>query len=298
MSLKETDPVIATAYLRRGVAAYALGDFIKAKESFDTAHDAQLEDVSLPIWIRKTNEELEMQKELEKQNADSEKAAAATATPTHTTKRQDASMKTPNRLRHDWYQNDSAVHLSVYIRNAPKDGSVRCEFTERTVSLTCPSTTTPGTDISFDLDPLLYEIDPATSSFQVLTSKIDIKMAKKVAGIAWSKLEGVETTPAATVSSVADAGGKYPTSSRRGPKNWDALAQDTEEDKAKAEGDDAINSLFQKIYRDADEDTRRAMIKSFQESNGTSLSTNWSEVGKGKVETHPPEGMVAKKYGQ
>lgn len=37
------------------------------------------------------------------------------------------------------------------------------------------------------------------------------------------------------------------------------------------------------------------MMKSFTESNGTCLSTNWDEVGKGTVETRPPEGMIAKK---
>jgi len=30
------------------------------------------------------------------------------------------------------------------------------------------------------------------------------------------------------------------------------------------------------------------MVKSYYESEGTALSTNWSEVGKGKVEARPP----------
>ena len=45
-----------------------------------------------------------------------------------------------------------------------------------------------------------------------------------------------------------------------------------------------------------DEDTRRAMMKSFVESNGTVLSTNWSDIGKKKTECTPPDGLEVKKY--
>jgi suppressor of G2 allele of SKP1 len=38
------------------------------------------------------------------------------------------------------------------------------------------------------------------------------------------------------------------------------------------------------------------MMKSYVESNGTCLSTNWAEVGKNKVEVTPPDGMIAKKF--
>ena len=31
------------------------------------------------------------------------------------------------------------------------------------------------------------------------------------------------------------------------------------------------------------------MMKSYVESNGTALSTDWKSVGKGKVETSPPD---------
>jgi len=45
-------------------------------------------------------------------------------------------------------------------------------------------------------------------------------------------------------------------------------------------GDVALNLMFQKLYEGATDEQRRAMIKSYQESNGTSLSTDWASVGK------------------
>jgi suppressor of G2 allele of SKP1 len=38
------------------------------------------------------------------------------------------------------------------------------------------------------------------------------------------------------------------------------------------------------------------MMKSFIESNGTALSTDWEDVKNRKVETVPPEGVEAKKW--
>jgi suppressor of G2 allele of SKP1 len=73
------------------------------------------------------------------------------------------------------------------------------------------------------------------------------------------------------------------------------LEKEFTDEQDKAEGDQALNALFQSIYGNADDDAKRAMMKSFVESNGTCLSTNWNEVSQGQVETKPPEGMMAKK---
>jgi len=55
--------------------------------------------------------------------------------------------------------------------------------------------------------------------------------------------------------------------------------------------------FFRDIYADADDDMRRAMMKSYLESAGTALSTNWKDVGAKsyKLET-PPEGAELKKF--
>ena len=77
-----------------------------------------------------------------------------------------------------------------------------------------------------------------------------------------------------------------PAPSSKPKKNWDILATqelEKEKDKPQSEdpnvgGDNAVNGLFQQIYASADDDAKRAMLKSYTESGGTSLSTDWKEV--------------------
>lgn len=122
-------------------------------------------------------------------------------------------------------------------------------------------------------------------------------MIKANQGKKWADLEGTaekDSTPAPKATNKP----VYPSSSKTGPKDWDKVAKEIgkegkgkgveDEENDSDDGGDPVNSFFKKLYKDADEDTRRAMMKSYIESNGTALSTNWSEVGQGKVETSPP----------
>jgi hypothetical protein len=83
----------------------------------------------------------------------------------------------------------------------------------------------------------------------------------------------------------------YPTSSRTGPKNWDQVGAEENSDDEKD-----VNAFFKKLYKGATPEQQRAMMKSFTESNGTSLSTNWDDVKDKKVATVPPDGVEAKKW--
>lgn len=61
-----------------------------------------------------------------------------------------------------------------------------------------------------------------------------------------------------------DVAHKYPTSSHY-TRNWDKLEQEVKEEEKneKLEGDAALNKLFQQIYADGTDETKKAMMKSF-----------------------------------
>ncbi|KAI0854655.1 SGS-domain-containing protein [Xylaria cubensis] len=103
--------------------------------------------------------------------------------------------------------------------------------------------------------------------------------------------ERATAVPAANLSSSAPS---YPTSSQKGPKNWDNIDDEGGDEDPSKNGD--VNSFFQQIYKDADEDTKRAMMKSFVESNGTALSTSWNDAKSKTYKTQPPDGVEAKKW--
>ncbi|GAA5860986.1 hypothetical protein JCM3774_003216 [Rhodotorula dairenensis] len=212
-----------------------------------------------------------------------------------------------SKIRHEWYQTEREVVVSVFIRSVNEE-HLKVDLQPRALSLTVSLPT--GSDVVFDVDPLAHEIDVAASSYRVLQPKIEFKLIKKQGGVKWTKLEGqdeslVKMGPSNLLETrLADTRHAYPSSSRK-QHNWDAIVKQSAEEDAElakefskgpnAGGDKVLNEMFQKLYADATDDQRRAMIKSYQESNGTSLSTNWDEVSKGKVETSPPDSMIAKK---
>lgn len=216
--------------------------------------------------------------------------------------------------RHDYYQTDTAVIVSVYIKGC-KSEDVKCTITEMTLSL---DVSTPSPVANLHIAPLFSGVLPSASSFQVLASKLEIKLQKADVGLHWAKLKGGEgeldplnnpktscwhteqqypaPTRVTAISSAPAAMASTSTKSAapRPRSKWDSFKPD--EENGGVEDDAGIDDFFKKLYADADDDTRRAMMKSYQESGGTALSTNWSEVGKGKVETKPPDGMEARKW--
>uniref|UniRef100_A0A3P9H7E6 SGT1 homolog, MIS12 kinetochore complex assembly cochaperone n=1 Tax=Oryzias latipes TaxID=8090 RepID=A0A3P9H7E6_ORYLA len=287
--LKPSHPL---AFMRTGIAEYHLKHYESAHAAFAQGQQLDVSDGSFKVWIQRCEEMMSD----EAQNG-SVKAPPAAAP-----------------VKYDWYQTESQVIVTVMAKNVPKD-SVSVNFLEKELSaemqLPC------GENYNLHLH-LLHPILPQQSSFKVLTTKtpvlkglvllthhhqhggssvykklqVEIKM-KKTEAIRWEKLEG-EGQQTNIKHFNPDP---YPTSFHY-TRKWDKMVLDIseEEKNEKLEGDAALNKLFQQIYTDGSDEVKRAMNKSFMESAGTVLSTNWKDVGKRKVEASPPDDVEHRKY--
>ncbi|NXD36149.1 SGT1 protein, partial [Copsychus sechellarum] len=263
----ELNPNNAVALLRKGLGEYHIKNYASALESFREGQRLDNVDDTFTIWIKRCEETLNGKKK-------------------HVYFVRDLIC-----LVYDWYQTESQVIVTIMIKNAQKD-DVSVQFLERKMnaSVRLPS----GEDFNLKLD-LLHSIVPEQSTFKVLSTKVEIKM-KKPEAVRWEKLEGQGDSPKLK-QFTPDTQHLYPSSSHY-TRNWDKLVVEIKEEEKneKLEGDAALNKLFQQIYSDGTDEVKRAMNKSFMESGGTVLSTNWSDVGKRKVEVNPPDDVEWKKF--
>ncbi|CAF0793626.1 unnamed protein product [Adineta ricciae] len=297
----QLDETNVKAYLRKGTALYnqdskdeALKAFARGLE-IDGIVEKNLCELSreftiflatndqLKTWKEKCEKDLEEKKSTATEEKDKPAAAAAPIPPA--------------KIKHSFYQSDSTVNIQIPIKGLKKD-QVQVQTTDTTLSVSTKVPAT-GNDYSLEID-LAYPIDSSRTSFNVTGSNIEIKLLKKQA-LQWSSLDAQSSAnknqPPVPMSGVATVKAPtYPSSSQRA-KDWnkvEASIKQDEKDNKEDMGD--ANSIFQQLYRDSDENTRRAMNKSMYESGGTCLNMNWEEVSKGKISCEPPDGMEWKKY--
>ncbi|NWW97681.1 SGT1 protein, partial [Caloenas nicobarica] len=269
----ELNPNNAVALLRKGLGEYHMKNYTSALESFREGQRLDNVDDTFTIWIKRCEETLNGKKKHIYLIRVSFYSLFVCC------------------FRYDWYQTESQVIVTIMIKNAQKDDvSVQFSEKEMNASVRLPS----GEDYNLKL-VLLHSIVPEQSTFKVLSTKVEIKM-KKPEAVRWEKLEGQGDSPKLK-QFTPDTQHLYPSSSHY-TRNWDKLVVEIKEEEKneKLEGDAALNKLFQQIYSDGTDEVKRAMNKSFMESGGTVLSTNWSDVGKRKVEVNPPDDMEWKKF--
>lgn len=197
--------------------------------------------------------------------------------------------------KYDWYQTDTYVVLTVMVKKVKQD-EFSVKYSNQSISVNIQREN--GEKYALHVS-LSHKILPDKCTSRLMSTKIECKLIKEE-GIRWSLLEGEDKIPQpapATSTQANDETNKYPSSDHY-TKNWDKLVADIkqEEENEKPEGDEALNNFFKKIYSDGDESLRRAMNKSFSESGGTVLSTNWGDIEKQKTEVKAPDGMEYKKY--
>nr|XP_010925825.1 protein SGT1 homolog isoform X2 [Elaeis guineensis] len=282
----ELDPSIVKAYLRKGTACMKLEEYQTAKTSLETGACLAPGDSRFTRLIKECDERIaEETIDLPKKvmlNVPPSTMSSSSNISTEIAKDSDSSkdascqstaMPSKLKYRHDYYNSSTEVVLTIFAKGiAAKNVSV--EFGEQMII-------------------------PKSCRYEVMSSKIEIRLSK-AEPITWTSLEfsNKRIIPQKINTSSAPVSQRPSYPSSKAKIDWDKLEAQVkkEEKEEKLDGDAALNKLFQDIYRDADEDTRRAMSKSFIESNGTVLSTNWKEVGSKKVGGSPPEGMELKKW--
>jgi len=302
-SSDKNSPAAAKAFLRSGVASFHLGRYREARNCFVEGQKLG-EESGLKQWMSWCDEKIKKfgdyapgvkQDEVKKVSPPPEEASSnpspATPMEVQPTVGYDSSSMPVPKISHDWYQTETMVIVEVRIKKLAAD-QVQVEMQPTNLSVTAKIST--GSDYSLELD-LAHPVLPDQSSYRILSTKLEIKL-KKAEGVRWSCLEGDGSTPlpGGVLPAATNAGVKGPYSSGR---DWSTIDKTlTEEAKEEKEGEAALNEMFQKIYGDANDDVKKAMNKSFQESGGTVLSTNWGEIGQTKTEIKPPDGMEHKNY--
>ncbi len=136
------------------------------------------------------------------------------------------------------------------------------------------------------------------SSYKITSAmKCKLELQKEVENFNWVNLEVNKDDNSLNNPKDKVVHGYYPSSSKV-KKDWSQLDKEIDEQEkedATKDGNEGMWRLFRDIYAKGNEETRRAMIKSFQTSGGTVLSTNWNEVKdkdyEGKDRPEAPKGQ-------
>ncbi|KAH9646763.1 SGT1 disease resistance protein 1-like [Citrus sinensis] len=276
----ELEPSMSKAYWRKATACMKLEEYETAKVALEKGASLAPGDSRFTNLIKECEERIaEETGELQKQPLETGPTNVVStnnvqpATNISSTEdvetvmdvSNEAAMAAPARpkYRHEFYQKPEEVVVTVFAKGIPAK-NVTVDFGEQILSV---SIDVPGEE-AYHFQPRLFgKIIPAKCRYEVLSTKVEIRLAK-AEPIQWSSLEfskGAVVPQRVNTPSVS--GSPRPTypSSKPTRVDWDKLEAQVkkEEKEEKLDGDAALNKFFQEIYADADEDTRRAMKKSF-----------------------------------
>ncbi|GAB4820816.1 hypothetical protein N2152v2_007862 [Parachlorella kessleri] len=293
----ELDSKLADGYKEKGRALFNLEEFESAKDAFEHASALEPQKRIHKEWVKmcqvKLGEELPQEPSQVRRDEPAAEAAAspgrispaAAAAAAAAPKEREVTSITvddaeyskywkapvapaaapevqPAKYRHQWFQMPDKVEVNVLAKGLKKEQvSVSIEPERLRVAINSPD----GQE-DYSLDVALHAaVVPARSKYEVLSTKVEVKLAKAEPK-QWASLDtaGQQLAVGAAVPVAAPPPAPY-----AGKKvDWDKVEAEVkkEEKEEQPEGDQAVMKFFRELYGNADEDMKRAMIKSYQES--------------------------------
>lgn len=285
---------------REGLAAFRVGNYEHARKVLKAAQQvAELNQKSTLVyddWIRQCNDKLEpttTPETVPKPSASkaAPKAAPAPAPAAAPVPEPPAANSRPKVPKYQYYQSDKIMTVAILEPSVMAE-NLRVDFGEKRLTVVL---TKQGVELTVIAGDLYETVDVERCRVNIRDEKVLIKLRKNDA-FEWPELfakRKINESSSATKATTTEAAApeketttkeipKVPTDKPRpytSHRDWDKIEKEVEKEAEDQEADPAA-ALFKMIYANADEDTRRAMIKSYQTSGGTVLSTNWSEVAK------------------
>ncbi|AGO10130.1 AaceriAAR138Cp [[Ashbya] aceris (nom. inval.)] len=282
---------LALVNFRAFVYKFNRREYAASERYLARAKQLGYDDATLTIW------EANLEKKLKRAAAND--PAASQETPKPQPEGADVvEQDEPVKSRMEWYQTTQKVTISLFVSKLPSSRDEVTVLVENGKDLTISYPIADGSSEFQYALTLAHPVDPNGYSVVVLTKKVEVVLQKNDS-IHWKTLEDVgqsdiqsftASDPSASDPPSTSSNLQYPSSSRK-RINWDALELDEAEEEHQS-----ADAFFQSLYANADPDTKRAMMKSFLESGGTALNTNWSEVSKGRIEPSLPDGVEMKEF--